>query len=106
MLEGPSCRFRREARARERHPTPAVVDSLKVPDLKTARSGEAGHRAAGAATPSAEVRQSQTWTPLFKNLVGTDEERVGYADAKQPCCLKVDCNFHLGRLLHGQIFRV
>ena len=32
-IQGPWCRFRREARARERHHT-AVVDSLKVLDLK------------------------------------------------------------------------
>src|SRR4029077_2383719 len=33
MMEGPWCRFRREARARERHRT-AVVDSLKAFDSK------------------------------------------------------------------------
>src|SRR5208282_4384636 len=32
MMEGPWCRFRREARARERHQHTAVVDSLKVLD--------------------------------------------------------------------------
>jgi len=33
MMEGPQCRFRREARARERHQHP-VGDSLKVLDPK------------------------------------------------------------------------
>ena len=33
MMEGPQCRFRREARARERHQHP-VVDGLKVLDPK------------------------------------------------------------------------
>ena len=33
MMEGPQCRFRREARARERHQYP-VVDGLKVLDPK------------------------------------------------------------------------
>src|SRR5215472_17426457 len=33
MMEGPQCRFRREARARERHQHP-VVDGLKVFDPK------------------------------------------------------------------------
>src|SRR6516162_5987594 len=77
MMEGPQCRFRREARARERHQHP-VVDGLKVLDPKrpireadmkrTFREFRVGPIADSCTAAKA---------PLFDNLVGGSEQRRG-----------------------------
>jgi len=63
-MERPWCRFRREARARERRRLPQVVDSLKVLDQnRPFREADIGHQSCcgseAASTPYQNVRMSR-----------------------------------------------